>query len=52
VEPEKIRQWTAAHGTPQQVAWRCRIIQAAAAGESDVAIAERLSVNRNAVILC
>jgi hypothetical protein len=51
VELEKIQQWTAAHGTPQQVALRCRIIQAAAAGESDVAIAERLSVNRNTVIL-
>ena len=51
VEQEKLQQWTAAHGTPQQVALRCRIIQAAAAGESDVAIAERLSVNRNTVIL-
>ena len=51
VELEKIQPWTAAHGTPQQVALRCRIIQAAAAGESDVAIAELLSVNRNTVIL-
>ena len=50
-EQEKLRQWTAAHGTPQQVALRCRIVLAAAAGESDVAIAERLSVNRNTVIL-
>ncbi len=41
----------AAHGTPQQVALRCRIVLAAAAGESDVAIAKRLSVNRNTVIL-
>src|ERR1043166_3426448 len=51
VEQEKLQQWTAAHGTPQQVALRCRIVLAAAAGESDVAIAERLSVNRNTVIL-
>src|SRR5450755_1504781 len=51
VELEKIQQWIAAHGTPQQVALRSRIIQAAAAGESDVAIAERLSVNRNTIIL-
>src|ERR1035438_488769 len=51
VEREKLQQWTAAHGTPQQVALRCRIVLAAAAGESDVAIAERLSVNRNTVIL-
>src|SRR6202023_1573811 len=51
VEQQKIEQWIAAHGTPQQVALRCRIVSAAAAGESDVAIAEQLSVNRNTVIL-
>src|SRR6059036_3768282 len=51
VERQKIQQWTAAHGTPQQVALRCRIVLAAATGESNVAIAERLSVNRNTVIL-
>ena len=51
LEQQKIQQWTAAHGTPQQVALRCRIVLAAAAGESNVAIAERLSVNRNTVIL-
>src|SRR6202521_3772810 len=51
VERQKIQQWIAAHGTPQQVAMRCRIVLAAAAGESNVAIAQRLSVNRNTVIL-
>src|ERR1700740_3231779 len=51
VDRRKIQEWISAHGTPQQVALRCRIIQAAAAGESDVAIAEQLSVNRNTVIL-
>ena len=51
VERQKIQQWTAAHGTPRQVALRRRIVLAAAAGASDVAIAERLSVNRNTVIL-
>ncbi len=51
VERHKIQEWIAAHGTPQQVALRCRIVFAAATGESDVAIAERLSVNRNTVIL-
>jgi len=51
VEQEKLEQWIAAHGTPQQVALRCRIVAAAAAGKSDVAIAEQLSVNRNTVIL-
>jgi hypothetical protein len=40
-----------AHGTPQQVALRCRIVLAAAAGQSDVAIAKQLAVNRNTVIL-
>jgi hypothetical protein len=51
VEREKLQQWTGAYGTPQQVALRCRIVLAAAAGESDVTIAERLAVNRNTVIL-
>ena len=51
VEQQKLQQWTAAHGTPQQVSLRCRIVLAAAAGESDVTIAKRLSVNRNTVIL-
>jgi len=51
VELEKLQRWIAAHGTPQQVALRCRIVLAAAAGKSDVAIAEQLSVNRNTVIL-
>ena len=51
IEQQKLYPWTAAHGTPQQVALRCRIVLAAATGESDVSIAERLSVNRNTVIL-
>ena len=51
VEREKLQQWTAAHGTPQQVALRSRIVLAAAAGESDVSIPKRVSVNRNTVIL-
>jgi hypothetical protein len=51
VEQQKLQQWTSAHGTPQQVALRCRIVLAAAAGDSDVTIAKRLSVNRNTVIL-
>ena len=51
VDQEKLAQWIAAHGTPQQVALRCRIVSAAAAGKSDIAIAKELSVNRNTVIL-
>jgi len=50
-EQEQIQQWVAAHGTPQQVALRCRIVLAAAEGRSDVAIAEQLAVNRKTVIL-
>jgi transposase len=37
--------------TPQQVAMRCRIVLAAADGQSDVAIAQQVSVNRKTVIL-
>ena len=51
VERQKLEHWAAAHGTPQQVAVRCRIVLSSAAGESDVAIAKQLSVNRNTVIL-
>ena len=51
MDRQKLQQWTSAHGTPQQVALRCRIVLAAAAGESDVSIAKRLAVNRNTVIL-
>jgi hypothetical protein len=50
-ERTQLQQWVAAHGTPQQVALHCQIVLAADDGESDVAIAERLSVNRKTVIL-
>jgi transposase len=50
-EQQQIQQWVAAHGTPQQVAMRCLIVLASAQGQSDVAIAEQLSINRNTVIL-
>src|ERR1700737_4300289 len=40
-----------AHGTPQQVALRSRIVLAAAEGRSDSAIARQLQVNRHTVIL-
>ncbi len=50
-EQQQIRQWIAAHGTPQQVALRCRIVLAWAEGRSDVAIAKQLSINRKTVML-
>jgi transposase len=51
VDLEQIQQWLAAHGTPQQVALRSRIVLAAAAGQSDSAIARQLEINRKTVML-
>ena len=51
LERQKIEEWMAAHGTPQQVALRCRIVLGAAQGESDSAMARRLSVSRSTVVL-
>src|SRR3990170_379629 len=48
---EQIGRWVAAHGTPQQVALRGRIVLAAAAGQSDSAIARQLGTNRKTVML-
>src|SRR5260370_41020134 len=42
----QLEQWESAHGTPQQVALRCRIILKAEAGQQNVAIAEGLGVGR------
>ena len=50
-EAQRLQQWIAAHGTPQQVALRCRIVLASAEGQSDMAIAEQLSINRKTVML-
>ena len=50
-DQQEIQGWLLAHGTPQQVALRSRIVLAAAEGQSDSAIARQLQVNRNTVIL-
>jgi transposase len=50
-DEQQVRQWLSAFGTPQQVALRCRIVLAAAAGESDNSIAGRLQINRKSVTL-
>jgi transposase len=50
-DQQKLERWVAAHGTPQQVAVRCRIVLATATGASDVSVSKRLAVNRNTVIL-
>jgi transposase len=44
---EVLEQWVRAHGTPQQVAKRCRIVLLAYDGYTDLEIAEELRVNRH-----
>lgn len=48
-EEEEINRWLNAHGTPQQVALRGRIVLAAAQGQSDNAVARDLEINRKTV---
>jgi len=50
-QQNQIEQWLAAMGTPQQVALRCRIVLAAARGESETAVASALQINRKTVRL-
>jgi len=47
----RIAEWLSAHGTPQQVGLRCRIVLAAAAGNADLAIGRALGVNRHTATL-
>ncbi len=44
-------RWVGAHGTPQSVALRARIVQLAAQGGSNSKIARQLSVSRPTVIM-
>ncbi|MGH7261108.1 MAG: helix-turn-helix domain-containing protein [Nitrospiraceae bacterium] len=50
-ERTPLETWGSAHGTPQQVALRCRIILGALAGQNNVSIAEELGVSRPTVQL-
>ena len=50
-ERTQLGTWETAHGTPQQVALRCRIILGAVAGRDNVSIAEGLGVSRPTVQL-
>jgi transposase len=50
-QQRQIEEWLGALGTPQQVALRCRIVLAAGQGQSEVAIATRMNVNRKTVRL-
>jgi transposase len=48
---QQLQQWASAFGTPQQVVLRCRMVLAAAGGQSDQATAAELAVNRHTVRL-
>jgi transposase len=50
-DKQQVQEWISAYGTPQQVALRCRIVLAAASGQSDNAIAQQLAINRKTVML-
>ena len=47
----EIERWLHAHGTPQQVALRGRIVLACGGGSSDSAVARELGINRKTVTL-
>ena len=48
---DQLVRWEAAQGTPQQVALRCRLILAAAAGQQDLEIAAAYDVSRHTAAL-
>jgi transposase len=50
-ERTQLEKWESSHGTPQQVALRCRIILRAMAGHQNMAIAGELGVSRPTVLL-
>ena len=50
-ERSELQRWVVAPGTPQQVALRCRIVLAVAAGKTELAIAAENGVNRKTVRL-
>ena len=47
----ELERWVAAHGTPQQVTQRCRIILAAATGAQNQEVAQELAINPKTVAL-
>lgn len=50
-DSKELKRWVGAHQTPQQVAQRCRIILAAAAGKQDKDIARNMQINCKTVAL-
>lgn len=51
VERERLEAWVTAHGTPQQVALRCRIVLAAALGRTNQMISQEFGINPKTVAL-
>ena len=51
VDRERLEAWVTAHGTAQQVALRCRIVLAAAAGRTNLTISEQFGINPKTVAL-
>ena len=51
VDREQLEAWVTAHGTPQQVALRCRIVLAAADGQTSRLISEDSGINPKTVAL-
>jgi len=47
-----LERWVSAHGTPQSLARRARVILLAAPGESNLSIARAVGVGRPTVIAC
>lgn len=47
----ELERWVNAHGTPQQVTQRCRIVLEASAGHQDKEIADTLQINVKTVAL-
>ena len=47
----ELDRWVSAHGTPQQVTQRCRIVLEASAGHQDKDIADTLQINAKTVAL-
>lgn len=50
-QEKQLNQWSAAMGTPQQIALRCRIVLGAASGRAEVEIAADNEVDRKTVRL-
>ena len=51
VERKQLEAWVSAHGTPQQVALRCRIVLAATAGHTNLTIGQDAGINPKTVAL-